>query len=363
MKVVLISSHDAAAPRRTGFHFWADIMAARGIDVDFVTVGSSPISLFKKNGKQLKRPFNQWVEIAPRIHKYTWMPVFHPLNLSPALNKITTPLFRYYSHLMGKDLLSHIQDANLFIVESGAGALLVPRLAKLFPKACFIYNFSDRYNAVDYHPVIRNGEKEALPHFKLIRTNAKASTQDFEDGKAVYIPQAIDKAAFEREFQNPYQKNKNAISVGDMLFDEVAIGNLAKTFPDWTFHLFGKGARMKTALPNVVEYGEKSFDEIIPYLKHADIGLAPYKHANDLEYLSQSSLKLVQYTYCKLPIVAPDFAAHGREHAFGYGSEHKAMENAFQQAIHFDRNMIDRSSITSWEDIVDRYLSVLKASE
>ena len=359
MKVVLISGHDAVSDRKTGFHFWADILDRRGVNVDFITVGSSPVSLLKKGGKQLVRPFNRWVPISKRLRKFTWMPPFHPVNFGhKILNMFSWPVFTLYPRMMPRDLKT-LRDADVFIVESGSGPLLVPTFARNNPKAKFIYNFSDRSGVVDFHPyVVRQTEKN-LPHFSMIRLNAAIVANDFPDGAPTcYVPQAIDKALFDRPWPNPYATPRNVISIGDMLFDASSVSIMAKNFPDWTFHLFGKGAKLPQELPNVRQYGERPYDEIVPYLKHADIGIAPYSNAQkETDYLSQSSLKLVQYTYCALPIVTPQFAASHRDHAFGYtpGVE-STIVYAFEKAMQCDRNGIDRSSVQDWTQMIDTML-------
>ena len=363
MKVVLISGHDAAAGRKTGFHFWAEILDQRGIEVDFITVGSSRISLYKKNGKQLRPPFNTWVSMPGKWRRYTWLPPFHPINFSSRiLNYLSWPLFSFYPLMMPEELKS-IRNVDLFIVESGGGPLLVPQLAKRNPKAKFIYNFSDRKGVVDFHPyVVRQTEKN-LSYFSMIRLNAAVVANDFpSDLPTVYIPQAIDKALFDRKTPNPYTKPKNAINIGDMLFDAKSVAIMAEKFPDWTFHLFGRGARMESPIANVIEHGEKPFDNIVPYLQHADIGLAPYGVTKeDTGYLSQSSLKLVQYTYCRLPIVTPQFATKDRPHAFGYTPGIEAtIVHAFEQAMQCDRSSIDVSGVYNWDQVIDRMLEVIK---
>jgi 2-beta-glucuronyltransferase len=197
----------------------------------------------------------------------------------------------------------------------------------------------------------------------MIRLNAAVVANDFpENLPTVYVPQAIDKELFDRKNPNPYSKPKNIISIGDMLFDKTTVAFMAEKFPDWTFHLFGKGARLESPMPNVVEYGEKPFDDIVPYLQYADIGLAPYGNTKeDTTYLSQSSLKLVQYTYCRLPILTPEFATKERDHAFGYTSEvEQSIVNAFEKAIQYDRSQIDVSGVYNWDQVIDRMLLVTK---
>jgi 2-beta-glucuronyltransferase len=362
MKIVLISGHDGASDRKTGFHFWAEILSRRGHDVDFLTVGSSWISLIRKNGKQLKPPFNRWVSLGGRVRKYTWMPPFHPLYLgNRLLDILSTPVFALYPWLMPPALLKSLRKADVFIIENGAGQMLVPRLSKLNPRARIIFNSCDRPSVLNFHPLIVRSEKTMLPYVDAIRLNAALMAEDFPTGTEThYIPQAIDKGLFDAPMQNPYQTAKNAINVGDMIFDAKAVEILATNFPEWTFHLFGKGAKIGSAMPNVIEHGEVPFAKLVPYLKYADIGLSPYKNSPKAAYLGQSSLKNVQYTYCRLPIVAPRIASGSRPHIIAYNSsdDTQSVIHAFEQAIAFDRSTIDINVVPSWEDVIDRMLAL-----
>ena len=364
MKVVLVSVHDGDSDRKTGFHFWAKILAGRGHDVRFLTVGSSYISLLKRGGKQLKRPFNKWIPLDERIRKFTWMPLFHPINFSkPFLNNISRPLFSLYPKLLPQSLLESLQNTDLFIMESGQGAMLVPRFAALCPQAKFIYNPSDRHSVIKFHPLVVESEKEALPYFTAIRLNSASVANDFPKGSPThYIPQAIDKKIFDAPKNNPYKKPKNAINIGDMLFDAVAVETLAHAYPDWTFHLFGKGARISQPMDNVIEYGEMPFEKLVPFLQYADIGLAPYKATKQAAYLSQSSLKFVQYTYCKLPVVAPLITSNGAPHIHTYTAYkgNDGIIKAFENAMKYDRKTIDRSRITGWEDVIDNMMRLAR---
>jgi len=364
MKVVLISGHDALSDRKTGFHFWKDILAERGADVRFITVGVSRLSFLKKSGKQLFGPFNDWVSLSYQVKKFTWVPLFHPLYVGKGITaRITAPLFRHYPSLLPQKIINEVKDADFFIIENGAGPLLVPVFAKHCPNARFIYNASDRLGVLKFHPIVIDGNKKALPHFSLIRCNAAALASDFPpSAPTIYVPQAIDKALFDKTQRSPYKTPRNAISVGDMLFDTAVMETLAQAYPDWTFHLFGKGAKLSRKFSNVREYGEMPFTQLLPYLQHADIGLAPYANAPDADYLSQSSLKMVQYTYCRLPIVAPQFAATGRAHVMAYDPDNsKTAVKAFEAAIAYDRGSIDKNAVQSWDDVIDKILSAASA--
>jgi len=359
MKIVFLTVHEATSPRKVDFHFWGDVFTRRGHHVDFVTVGFSPITALKSGGRHYRPPFNVWVDVGARLRKYLWRPPFHPFTLGHwVLNTMMSPLFSLYPNMMPESLLHGIVDADLFLVENGAGLMLVSKLAAKFPKAQFIYNVCDRIETLGYHPLILAAEKEALAHIDEIRVPAQVMVADYPAHPDVrYIPHGLDKSLFDAAHQNPYPDSKNVISVGDMLFDSAAIETMARAFPDWTFHLFGKKAYLKNPLPNVLSHGEKPFDFIVPYILHADIGLAPYHPAPNADYLSQSSMKMIQYTYARLPIIAPHFAAAGRHHICAYDPSNKeSIVGAMNAAAKFDRATIDTSQVMDWESTADALL-------
>ena len=352
MKAVLMTAHMAGSQRKVNFHFWVDALTEMGVDVDFITVGFSMMTQFKSNARQFVPPYNQWEQVRPHLRKYVWRPLFHPFSLgNTLLDSLTSPLLAQYPSLMPENMRKGISDADFFIIENGAGLLLLPKLKAMCPKAKFIYSVCDRIETLGYHPLIVNAEKDNLALFDLVRVPSEAMKQDYDDRYNVQlIPHGLDKAVFDKDWTNPYKQPKNIVGVGDMLFDADTVRLLSKEFPDWTIHLFGKKARLDDPLPNVIAYGEKPFEFIVPYIKFADIGLAPYRNAPNADYLSQSSLKMNQYSYCRLPILAPFFAAAGRDHVCGYDPEDKASRlKAMQDAINFDTKTIDTSKIINVE--------------
>lgn len=359
MKCVMIAGHGALAPRKVGFHFWSDYLRERGDDVYFITVGQSQLSLLKARQRPLK-PYNEWVFLGDRLLGMTWVPPFHPCLNKPALNNLLLPLFALYPKFFPEAALTHIADADYIVVESGPGLALIPQLASVCKSAKIIYEVSDRLVTVGAHPAIINAEKNALNYCNLIRVPAMVMLKDFASDKPVwYCPQGIHKADFDRENTSPYTRGKNVVSVGDMLFDAATISFMAEQFPEWTFHLFGRNAKLSHPLPNVIEYGEKPIAELTPYIQYADIGLAPYRQAPNCEYLSQSSLKMIQYTYCQLPILAPTFAAAGRPHVMAYEAPDKpaSIRAAFERAIHYDRRAINKARVLSWAEMFEDMLA------
>ncbi|MET1023010.1 MAG: hypothetical protein ABWX87_01745 [Pseudoxanthomonas sp.] len=360
MKIVMLTVHEATSARKVDFHFWTDVLARRGDQVDFVTVGLSPMTMLKAQGRQFQGPFNQWMDVAPHVRKHLWRPIFHPMSLGKAaLDALTKPLFALYPMLLSRRLLDGIKDVDVFVVENGAGLCLVPTLARKFPNARFIYSVCDRIASLNYHPIILEAEKTALPYFSLVRVPAEVMVADYPTARNVqYIPHGLDKALFDADSVSPYRSGtRNVVNVGDMLFDADAITTMAKAEPSVTFHLFGKRARIEQMLPNVVTHGELPFAAIVPYIQHADAGIAPYRPAPNADYLSQSSMKMIQYTYCQLPIVAPNFAARSAHMSAYAPGEQDSIVAALHRALTYDRVGIDNSQVLDWEGVTQLMLA------
>lgn len=362
MNVFFVSGHDASAGRKVDFHFWAESLGKQGIHVDFLTVGLSRATAFKKNNRLFKPPFNTWVRLSDTLQKFVWRPVFHPFSLNKTnLDTLTAPLFALYPMLLPDDIKARVKRADIIVIESGVGLTLVKSFAKLAPKAKLIYTVSDLLATLTFHPIVQDAENAAIDMFDLIRVPAAVMRESFPSGAPVqYIPPGLDTSLFDASLPNPYLRARNAISIGDMLFNAQVIETLAEQFPEWTFHLFGKNARISRSMPNVIEHGEQPFQDLVAYLKYADVGIAPYHDAPSVGYISQSSLKMVQYTYCQLPIVAPSFAAAGRDHVLSFSpdAEKSSLILAFEKAVAFDRASIDRSKVLNWDQVTENMFAL-----
>lgn len=359
MKVTLIVAHDYDSKRKVGFHYWADYLVANGHEVDYVSVGKS--YLFKLFGRPIPEIRNKWIKFSDKLYVYNWVSQIHPVLNHPFINIFSNWLFRLIPHHFGKANFQRIAKSDVVIVESGIGLALLPFIKKSNPRVKIIYEASDRLKTVGAHPYVLEVEQNAKALFDFIRVPAEVMLDDFKDVKNIpvkYIPQGISKVAFDsNHLPSPYKTNNNAISVGDMLFDSEMITSLAKNFPEWHFHLFGRNAKIEESVPNVVEYGECRFDDIVPFIKHADIALAPYRNAINCEYLSQSSLKLLQYKYCNLPVVAPRFASSKSGNFFAYDDPNTALK-AFSDAMVYTKKRFS-DEVLSWEDVLKEMLNVV----
>lgn len=365
VNVIIVSGHDAASARKASLHFLMDNLNRREINVGFITVGVSPIKFLKRSGSRLTPPFNAWVALTPWVSKFVWLPVFHPFSMrNSVLNLLAWPLYTLYPSLLPDSVIERIAQADVVVIESGIGLMLVKRIAAIAPQAKLVYSVSDRLATLSFHPIVAARQKRDLHYFDLIRVTASVMKNDFPaDAPVEYIPQGLDRDVFDKEVPNPYTTSKNAICVGDMLFNAQVIEKLAAQFPDWSFHLFGRGTRVAKKRVNIIEHGEQPFETLMPYIKYADMGIAPYRNSERADYLCQSSLKMIQYTYCKLPIVAPDFVAAGRAHVLPFDADAntESLVKAFKAAIDYDRETIDFSSVLNWDEVADRIIQPILA--
>ncbi|MGV8937229.1 MAG: hypothetical protein ACOH2J_08915 [Allorhizobium sp.] len=357
--LIVSGQHFATAPRKVDLHFIAETLIAGGDHVDFLSCRLSWISRFLKDGRftfARTRVTNRWVSVSTEFDEFIWMGAIHPMNLKlPALNALTAPIFRQWSRMLPGAVRARLSGYSHVLVESGPAPLLMRKIRKAAPNAQIIYHAADRLQTINVHPCVEDELLSTIGQYDLIHVMAEALRADFPgDAPVVYLPHGISREVFDTASINPYPTARNAVSVGDMLFDSDVIETLAEAFPEWTFHLFGKKAHLDKPRANVVAHGEVAFETIVPFIKFADIGLAPYRLSDSADYLSQSSLKMIQYTYCRLPIVAPGFAASGRSHVCAYmPGDAASIRDAFAQAAEYDRSTIDRSQVRSWSEMTD----------
>ncbi|WP_437194364.1 GumK N-terminal domain-containing glycosyltransferase [Planctomicrobium sp. SH527] len=359
-RLVIVTQHFYSSKRKANFHFLADAFANLGIEVTFVTTQISPISWLKKGDTrlcpELWQESGRIIEKRPNLRSFVWLTPFHTFTLKSKLaDQLSGPFFNLYERLPLGKLAPVLKNADAVLFESGGAILLTDRIRKINGTAKLIYRPSDDLTHLGSHRNIVNAERKHRDKFSLISVPSRRAAQHFDGHRNVrYQPHGIDKLVFETSAPSPYPGSKrvNAVSVGSSFFDYKFIELAAQSFPDWQFHVIGTMAS-KSPLNNITYYDEMPFHQTIPHLRHADIGLAPYVDHASASGLADSSLKIVQYTWNRLPVVAPVFCMRtDRPHIFGYEhSQPVSIVSALQSASTFDRSTIDRSPIKSWSEL------------
>ncbi|MFW5732753.1 MAG: glucuronosyltransferase [Planctomycetota bacterium] len=357
-RVVLLTLHYHGSMRRGGFHWLAEAYQRLGWDVVFVTIYISRLTQLRGQDYRLGYPVlaegNRAVPVRERFTSYVWLTGWHPMNLRLGwLNRATMGLFSLYGRLPLRGLRRFVESADLLIYESHAGLLLFDRFRKLAPRARTVYRVSDSLDVLDVHPVIRRAERQAAPAFDRVSSSSETVHKRFE-----HLPNAhmdhhgIDAVAFDVDRPDPYAPHHRpaAVFVGAAHVDTDFLARAARLHRDVDFHVIGPIPDLPVE-NNVIAHGPMPFEQTVPWLKHADIGLACWRYRPGAESFTDT-LKIIQYTWCRLPIVAPDFIRTDRPGVVTYqpGSD-ASVASALDEALAMDRTRIDVSSLQTWEQL------------
>ena len=361
-RVVLVTGHYWYSKRRAGFHWLADAFQRLGWEVLFFTASLSWLSYLRRDHRlsypNLWRERNRFSAAAAGLFSFVWFTPYHPANLrSGFLNKLSKPLFARYGDLPLGEAEEWIRSADLVVFESTPGLLLFRQFKRLNPGARFVYRVSDDLRLLKNHPLVLEMEEAVLPEFNLVSVPSAYMYKLFQDKtpRLRLHSHAIRKDLFDRDYPNPYLglPGPHLVFVGVSYFDYDFLERASRTFSDAQFHIIGP-LRVQIKRPNVRFYGERPFLETIPYIKFADVGLANRTYTPGAESLSDS-LKIIQYTYARLPIVAPEFLRSSRHNVISYRpGEEESIKRAIQKALEMDRSSISVSDIFSWEELAQR---------
>ena len=366
-RVALISVHYVRSERRAGFHWLAEAFRDLGWDVTFVTTAFSHLSRLKLDHRfkyGIDRRAGRLEDVEPGLRSYVWFTPYHPLNRLPRiLQPAMTPLFRRYADLPTPGLQAAIAPSDLVIFESAPGLVLADRVRTWAPNARLVYRVSDDLRVQRAHPVTIEAERQALPLFDLVSVPSEGVGRAIGDLPTVRLHRhAIDRASFDAPSVDPYSHHveANAVFVGVAQLDTESLRMAARELPGWRFHVIGPLRVPRVA--NIVGYGEMPFAATVPYIVHADVGLGMRVPVAGAEVFSDS-LKIVQYTYARLPFVVPQEMQSGRAHSFSYVSrDASSIRQALLAARRFDRSQIDRSGILDWRDLARELAGPLATS-
>lgn len=358
-KVVIISGfHDYRTPRRASIQALADAFVRLQCDVTFISVRFSPISRAKGDHRTFLWSRANRPECINGVQCYLWRTPFHPVGIGiAALDESLGFLFSAYARLPNRFIDDELASASYIVVESGLGIALIGRARRLNNRARILYRASDALRTIGASPTLeaelrkRSGDVDAF----CLLADTMASDFPWALDKTYVVPHGISRDDFSDIGASPYDAGKNAVTVGSMLFDQSCVRHAAASFPDIHFHLIGTGRKFD-APANVRFYDEMPFKATLPYIKHADFGIAAYRPSANSGYLAQSSLKLMQFEYLGLPAVCPDYAVGKNPNRFGFAPDNPAnIEHAIHQALAHGRFVGD-TSVLSWEQVAERLL-------
>ncbi len=367
-RAVLLTFHCRHSKRQAGFHQLAQSLRNQGWETLFFT---APYSLISKLRNDYRTQYIQSEETNKLMHNadgdysFVLKTLWHPVNLRHRpLNILSTPLFKMYDRFLSGEAMEFMRQADLFIFESTASLLFLDKLKHLNPNAKMIYRVSDDLRLLKAHPIVLETEKQIAPKFDLISSPSAYLHRRFERFDQAYLDyHGLRRDLYDKCYDNPYDASvTNAIFIGQAHLDYNFLKTAAQNKPDWKFHVIGPLSPDFQA-DNIIYYGEKPFRETIPYIKHADIGLHTLKFRPGARSFTDS-LKVIQYTYCRLPIVAPDYLKCDRENfIFYHPGDQRSIAAALEKVAKFDGESIDIGNIHTWDDLVETMLERLYRAE
>ena len=361
MKVILISPHHINSKRKAGFHWIANAFAKKGWETIFVTapirytawfLGDHRTRYFSlKDIKKVKETPNS------NIKSYIFMTLLNPISSNKKLLVyFSIILSKIYGKLLPNNLKNIIYAADIIIFESSEALFLFDAIHQINGKAKYIYRVSDNLETIGASRYVINYEQKIAPKFDLISVPSEYIFRKF-----AHLPNArlhyhgINKELFSKHYDKPkeYAKfEKNFVFVGTSHFDYDFITTAAESFPRWGFHIIGPLAKVGES-SNLLYYGEMPFVRTIPYIQYADAGLQNLISDRGLASFSDS-LKVLQYTYCKLPIIAPVGLRSSRKNFVYYvPGEKDSIRTALARAVEYDRGSIDSSNVHSWDELAE----------
>ncbi|RYF49477.1 MAG: hypothetical protein EOO38_07825 [Cytophagaceae bacterium] len=352
--------------RDAGMHRFAKALAAKGHHVDFITFGQSWLK------QRIKAETKTYVDSANtaasantnplNIHAHVHQEWFHPPSGSPFVEQLTRPLDRLYGHRLDAWANEAARAADVVILECGYALYFFEAISKLNPQAKYIAFYNDRLELVGFRSEVLKLHKQLMPRFDMVRTNAERLLDYLPAGaNGRYVAQGVDKELIRFDSPSPYVAGtRNIVSVGNMLFDDAALRSIAAAAARINVDVHVIGAQMVDPPGNVIVHGELPFEVTLPYIVHADVGLAPYRATEGAEYLVQSSLKIQQYSYCGLPILlAKEMGIDGVNFVEYSKSIPGDIDRAVNKAFSMGKSYKYGAHVHGWDEIGDMLLKTI----
>lgn len=359
-RVVLISGyHDYRTPKRASIHQIADGLVRCGFEVAFISTRFSNLSRTKGDSRLFLWDKANKVETVHGIECLLWRTSLHPFRANVgAWDSLMSRLFPMYANLASGDFDDLVSRADYVVIELGVPVIYLRRIKSLNPQAKIVCYCADRLDTVGSHPFVLSRlleDQHLVDHF-MLRSPAMAEYFDFARDRLFHAGFGIDHEQFGRVGPSPYAVGSHiAVSVGSMLFDESFFPAAGPAFPNLQFHVIGSGADLE-ATSNVHVHSEMPFADTLPFVKHALIGIAPYRPAPAAEYLADTSLKLAQFEYFGIPAVCPHFAVGTCQSRVGY---EPGNEQSIRRAVEGALDMVGKiqpRSFPDWSEVAIRVL-------
>jgi 2-beta-glucuronyltransferase len=357
--VLLSACHDYRTAKRASIHHIADGLIRAGCDVSFVSTRFSFLSKWTDDSRISLSHKANLVETVNGVRCFLWRTPLHPFHSDNLILDATMrAAYVLYSNWPSETFDEMCSNADAIVIESSVAAIYLRRLRRINSEAKIIYYATDQLDTIGAHPFVQQrleDDSALVTHFSL-RSSTMIDHFRWAEGRLFRAEFGVDEGQYSNVGPSPYVPGrKTLISVGSMLFDETFFAIAGKLFPDVQFHVIGCGTTFQGP-PNVRVYPEMKFKDTLAYIKHAAVGIAPYRSAPGAEYLAESSLKLAQYEYFGLPALCPTFAVGRAPSRFGYEPGNEESIRAAVVAALAAAGAVKPRKFLSWTEVALRVL-------
>ena len=357
---LVLSAHDYRSPRKASIHFITNELAKRG-PTRFFSLRYSMLSRYTADPRLSLDDQANRIATHQGVECYLWKTMIHPFNTRRSwLRPAESIMYRWYSQGRNNVLRQWIKEATVILLESGVAPVFFDLIKQLNPSAKILYRASDSLEAINVAEYVNDAFARIAGDINTIALPSRALVDSIPSRhNLIFVPHGIDHSVAEKADPSPYEgEGIHAVSVGSMLFDPSFFVLASKRFPQIHFHVIGSGhPRHPEYGDNVTVYGEMPFAQTLRYIKHARIGIAPYSSTNLPAYLRDTSLKLIQYEFFKLPAICPTFIAADYPTRFGYDiGDGDSIEQAINRALSPVQPLITRQ-VLSWGEVTERMLT------
>lgn len=368
MNFLIFSYHNYSSKNKAGFHFIADTLLKLGHKVTFVAATTGILNLLQakqKRGIKISS-LNRMQSLGSSLK------IFNLCTILPLIsyrNKFVDILLKpllilQYKFFLNLFLSGSIKNADVIVFESIPLITLANFVKQLNPQVKLVYRVSDLFCNIPNQPDwVMQDEANSIANFDVISVPSRYMYDYYlkillRIDKLQLDYHGIDTEILSADVDNPYLANTiNVVWSGVSQYDAQVVEILAQNFPEIIFHIIGGVTRVQW--PNVINYGKMQFDKTISYLKFASVGLANRLYHVGAESLSDS-LKIKQYTYFKLPILAPEFMqSYSGNNMFFYKlNDTNSIVSAFKKCLAFNPGNTDLLLVKDWDRVVENIFNL-----
>lgn len=353
-KVVFLSWHYYNSKRKAGFHFLAKSLNERGFQVVFISSVISSFSFLRRERVIYEKDFNKNI-FKPRVFNgvksiINFSLLRPPLSTSSILLEFLAKIF----FRLNKASINELRTADYIVFESTQAILFFDKIKSINANAKCIYRVSDDMEAMKGLKTTIEYERKVLEKFDLVSVPTKIMYDKFlklSPNNVKLQFHGINKILYNQSKVSPYTEKINHVFIGNAYLDEKFIEIASSIYKDHFFHIIG-AFTPSIKKNNVIYYGHMRFENTVPYVKFASTGLHNLSNEGGLATTFSDSLKVLQYSYCNLPIIAPSvIPAQHRKNFFYYDYNcANSIKSCIEEALRFDKSKF-ASNVKSWDEL------------